>query len=397
VVEPKQTLLAHIDRSTEETGPSAAEASRSRKVPGVSIRDIRFGSMRKEKAVLVDGQIALRDGACLEMFACTRNTKEHESTCSPPNHAGILLVHTGPGHPWGAEPATRVAISADVHTADRHRDRRFLFAGSTRRVKEKSARGSGLDQGSLKLGKAPWSIPFVFAVSGFWKDDMGKEHYQAEGVDFVCVSNFGTAMGWIDIPVKSSQSERRKLEFQAVHRRRFPPAGPPPDAAGVQAEAGEAGEPPTGVPGGERGRRTRRSQQEKDRHKRPQAGQIRTQSGISTLKEYWIRVAMAHPIRIAAVEFVGRLLSGGSGDDAAWLVYCATPRPFRSMMSAWTPAIEQRAAPPALSRHVLEAALSAICRKRWRQPTPRTPAAKSAARAQRARPALDAVDSDKAD
>ena len=35
----------------------------------------------KEKAVLVDGQICLREGM-LEMFACTRNTKEHEAIIS---------------------------------------------------------------------------------------------------------------------------------------------------------------------------------------------------------------------------------------------------------------------------------------------------------------------------
>src|SRR5689334_21681589 len=35
----------------------------------------------QEKTIIVEGQIALREGM-LEMFACTRNTKEHESIVS---------------------------------------------------------------------------------------------------------------------------------------------------------------------------------------------------------------------------------------------------------------------------------------------------------------------------
>src|SRR5207237_5670886 len=66
--------------------------------------------------------------------------------------------------------------------------------------------------------------PFVFAGSGFWVNpDTGKQHYQAEGGDFVCVSNFGTAM--LDIPVKSSQSNE-ELEFQAFTEK-IPPLGAP--------------------------------------------------------------------------------------------------------------------------------------------------------------------------
>jgi hypothetical protein len=66
--------------------------------------------------------------------------------------------------------------------------------------------------------------PFVFAGSSFWTDEQtGKRHYQAEGGDFVCVSNFGTAM--LDIPVRSSQSNE-SLEFEAFSEK-IPPLGAP--------------------------------------------------------------------------------------------------------------------------------------------------------------------------
>ena len=58
---------------------------------------------KKEKAVLVDGQICLREGM-LEMFACMRNTKEHEAIVSADTkaylvHAGLLRSASEVGHP----------------------------------------------------------------------------------------------------------------------------------------------------------------------------------------------------------------------------------------------------------------------------------------------------------
>ncbi|HEX3601931.1 MAG TPA: YdjY domain-containing protein, partial [Lacipirellulaceae bacterium] len=62
----------------------------------------------KEKAVLVDGQICLREGM-LEMFSCTRNTKEHESIVSADTkaylvHAGLLSLGAQVGHPVQFQP-----------------------------------------------------------------------------------------------------------------------------------------------------------------------------------------------------------------------------------------------------------------------------------------------------
>ena len=68
------------------------------------------------------------------------------------------------------------------------------------------------------------TYPWVFAGSRFWTDEeTGKQYYQAEGGDFICVSNFGTAA--LDIPVESSQSNDA-LEFEAFTER-IPPLGTP--------------------------------------------------------------------------------------------------------------------------------------------------------------------------
>ena len=64
---------------------------------------------------------------------------------------------------------------------------------------------------------------WVFAGSGFWKDDDGKEHYKANGGDLICVSNFETAM--LDLPISSSQANA-ELQFEAFTER-IPPLGTP--------------------------------------------------------------------------------------------------------------------------------------------------------------------------
>jgi hypothetical protein len=66
--------------------------------------------------------------------------------------------------------------------------------------------------------------PWIFGGSGFWKDEStGKEYYQAEGGDFICVANFPSAM--LDLPIESSESNADLL-FQAFTER-IPPRGTP--------------------------------------------------------------------------------------------------------------------------------------------------------------------------
>src|SRR5260221_5799508 len=55
----------------------------------------------KQKAVIIDGEVCLREGQ-LEMFACPKGTKEHESVVSlnctaEQAHAALLAVGAKPG------------------------------------------------------------------------------------------------------------------------------------------------------------------------------------------------------------------------------------------------------------------------------------------------------------
>jgi hypothetical protein len=171
----------------------------------------------KEKVVLVDGQICLREGM-LEMFACTRNTKEHEAIVSADTkaflvHTGLLALGAEVGHPVQFQPEFKPPEGTEIDVLVRWKDEHG---------KDHSARAQ--DWIKDNKTKKEMAYPFVFAGSGFWTDpDNGKKFYQAEGGDFVCVSNFGTAM--LDIPVKSSQSND-ELEFEAFTEK-IPPLGTP--------------------------------------------------------------------------------------------------------------------------------------------------------------------------
>jgi hypothetical protein len=167
--------------------------------------------------VIIDGRIALRRGM-LEMFSCTRNTKEHESIVAADAqaflvHAGLLRLGAEVGHPVQFMPefkppaGTEIDIEVVWHDAN---------------GKERTARAQDWIR-DMKTGKE-MSYPWVFAGSRFWTDpENGRQYYQAEGGDFICVSNFGTAM--LDVPVKSSQSND-ELEFEAWTDR-IPPLGTP--------------------------------------------------------------------------------------------------------------------------------------------------------------------------
>ncbi len=171
----------------------------------------------KEKTVIVDGQVSLREGM-LEMFACTRNTKEHESVVSANTkayivHAALLGLGAEPGHPaqWVPDykPPAGTEIEITVFWLDE-------------KGKEQTTRAQEWVK-DIRTGKA-MTHPWVFAGSRFWTDEeTGKKYYQAEGGDFICVSNFSTAM--LDIPIESSQSNA-ELGFEAFAER-IPPLGAP--------------------------------------------------------------------------------------------------------------------------------------------------------------------------
>jgi hypothetical protein len=154
----------------------------------------------------------------LEMFACIRNTKEHEAVVSANTqaflvHAALLRLGAEAGHPAQFVPEFKPPAGTEIEISVEWLDPQG---------KLQTARAQDWIR-DMKTGKA-MTYPWVFAGSRFWTDEeTGKQYYQAEGGDFICVSNFGTAA--IDIPVESSQSNE-SLEFEAFTER-IPPLGTP--------------------------------------------------------------------------------------------------------------------------------------------------------------------------
>lgn len=171
----------------------------------------------KRGVVLVDGQVSLRRGM-LEMFACIRNTKEHEAVVSANTqaflvHAALLRLGAEPGHPAQFVPEFKPPAGTEIDVS-------VEWLDPQGKLETAKAQDWVRD---MKTGKA-MTYPWVFAGSRFWTDEeTGKQYYQAEGGDFICVSNFGTAA--LDIPVESSQSNDA-LEFEAFTER-IPPLGTP--------------------------------------------------------------------------------------------------------------------------------------------------------------------------
>lgn len=171
----------------------------------------------KAGVVIVDGQVSLREGM-LEMFACTRNTKEHESIISVNTraflvHAALLRLGAEPGHPVQFMPEYRPPAGTEIEVTVQWKDENG---------KEKNVRAQDMIK-DIRTEKA-MTHPFVFAGSLFWKDpETNEQFYMAESGDFICVSNFASAM--LDVPIESSQSNDR-LEFVAFTER-IPPLGAP--------------------------------------------------------------------------------------------------------------------------------------------------------------------------
>ena len=169
------------------------------------------------KQVVMIGRICQTE-APLEMFACLKNTKEHEAIVAVDVeafkvHAGLLAIGAKAGTPvrWDPEyvPATGETIDVIVRWKDQ--------SGTMREVR---AQDWIRDTKTEKAMEHRW----VFAGSGFWEEpDTGKKYYQAEGGDFICVSNFSSAM--LDLPIESSQANAALL-FEAFTER-IPPKGTP--------------------------------------------------------------------------------------------------------------------------------------------------------------------------
>lgn len=167
------------------------------------------------KRVVMVGKIYLREGQ-LEMFACTRGTKEHESIVSVPVeanivHSALLAAGAEPGKPAQFQPEYHPAYGTEIEVLVYWTD----AFGHRRRAR---AQEWVKDAQTGRELAEPW----VFAGSGFWVDPQnGQRHYLADMGDLVCVSNFSTAM--LDLPIESSD-KAGQLQFQA-YTERIPPVG----------------------------------------------------------------------------------------------------------------------------------------------------------------------------
>ncbi len=169
------------------------------------------------KRVVMVGQIC-QTGVPLELFACLKDTKEHEAIVSvdvkaATVHAGLLAVGAEVGNPVQFDPKYVPAKGTEIEVT---------VAWKDDNGQRQTARAQDwiLDIETQK----PMAHPWVFAGSGFWEDeDTGQKHYQAEGGDFICVSNFATAM--LDLPIESSQANDALL-FKA-NSKAIPPRGTP--------------------------------------------------------------------------------------------------------------------------------------------------------------------------
>ncbi len=233
------------------------------------------------KRLLLKGEICMREGL-LEMLACLKQSKEHESIVAVETkaqivHAGLLALGLEPGKPVQFVPEYKAATGPRIAI-------HFLWegeAGKTQRMAaQKWVRNSTRRYWLAKLDPAPkdlqvpvdsdlrwdpnqkellWYGPmseaqrdavlkyskdaayqkaiqdffkqtrtkeleagWVFSGSSFFTDKKtGEKFYQAESGDLICVANFSTAT--IDLAINSS-AQADELMWEAFTER-IPPIG----------------------------------------------------------------------------------------------------------------------------------------------------------------------------
>ena len=170
-------------------------------------KDGRAWIDHEKKLVMVDGRIVLNRGL-LEMFACPRNTKEHESIVAVyckafVIHAGLLAVGAETGTPvqFGETVIPPTGTEIDIFVEWKDKD------GKMQRVKAQTWMRDANTQQEMDL-------PWVFAGSMFVQNEVnGTAQYLAEDGDLVCVANFGSAM--LDVPAEVSNNNGSLL-FECI-------------------------------------------------------------------------------------------------------------------------------------------------------------------------------------
>ena len=170
------------------------------------------------RAVVMIGQVCQRQ-APLELFACLKNSKEHESVVSIDTrayivHAGLLALGVEPGRPVQFYPEYRPAEGPeiDVIVAWKDPEGKVHTAPAQQWVRDVRT-------------KRAMSYPWIFTGSQLLTDEeTGKQYYYADTTgELICVSNFPSAV--LDLPIRSSDSNDALL-FEAFTEN-IPPLGTP--------------------------------------------------------------------------------------------------------------------------------------------------------------------------
>jgi|GEM_PF-475699 len=168
------------------------------------------------KEVVMVAKVVLREGG-LELFACLRNTKEHESIVSVDTpawlvHTGLLAVGAQKGEPVVFRPEYKQATGSRVEVLLQWKD--------PETGEQRKARAQDWIR-NTETGEAMQAY-WVFGGSSFWEDEVtNQRYYLAEDGDLICVANFHSAM--LDLPIKSTQSNDQ-LMYDA-YTERIPPIG----------------------------------------------------------------------------------------------------------------------------------------------------------------------------
>ncbi|MEM6692916.1 MAG: YdjY domain-containing protein [Planctomycetota bacterium] len=188
----------------------------------------------ENKRLIMDGYVCLTQGG-LEMFACPAETKEHESVVAvlpKPSevHTALLAMGIEPGSPVKFDPEFEPPMGPAMRAwVAYYEDEQFKVVDGRQWVKK-----SGVDDEVLEED-------FVFGGSYVWTDPADdRNYYSADAGDFICVSNFTTAM--MDVPFASSTSESA-LVFEP-NTKVLPPLGTPIRLflQPVDSEVGKPGE-----------------------------------------------------------------------------------------------------------------------------------------------------------
>ena len=171
---------------------------------------------KDDKQVVLVGMVCQRE-VPLELFACLRNTKEHEAIIclfgkAQWIHAGLVAVGAEPGSTAHFHPKFTPATGQVVEIELRWRD-----GGKVHKARAQEwVRNSQT--------KKAMTEHWLFSGSGLWTHPETKQRfYQAEGGDVICLSNFPGAM--LDVDIRSS-SVNEDLSYEAFAAN-IPPKGTP--------------------------------------------------------------------------------------------------------------------------------------------------------------------------